>query len=173
MAKGKGAEKTPMGANKKGFDWLIDKLTATGAVVLTAMMLMTCVDVVGRFFNRPILGAIEIVGFLSTLTVALALPYTHRMDGHIGVELFIRMFSERTQTVVALCTSILSLLLFSVITWRMFDYAGIMRKSGEVSMSLKFPEYVIIYLVGVCFLIFTLIIVRDVAATIKKLKEAK
>jgi TRAP-type C4-dicarboxylate transport system permease small subunit len=153
--------------------WFNDKLTFIGAVALAGMMMMTCVDVVGRFFGRPIHGAIEIVGFLATLTVALALPYTHRLDGHIGVELFIRMFSSRTQTIIALFTGILSMALFALVTWRMFNYGSTMQKSGEVSMSLRFPEYAIIYAVAVCFLIFTLTIFRDITAKIKELKGAK
>jgi hypothetical protein len=50
-------------------------------------------------------------------------------------------------------------------------YAHTMKKSGEVSMNLEFPEYVIIYVVAFCLLIFTLVIILDIAQHFKKLKE--
>jgi hypothetical protein len=58
-----------------------------------------------------------------------------------------------------------------LVTWRMIVYAHTMQKSGEVSMNLEFPEYVIIYIVGFCLLIFTLVIIQDIAQRFRKLKE--
>jgi TRAP-type C4-dicarboxylate transport system permease small subunit len=152
------------------FRWVMEKLKIMGAVCLTAMMFLTCADVVGRFFGHPILGSVEIVGFLATLTVALALPYTHQLDGHIGVELFIGMLSEKTQAVVSLFTSILSFGLFALITWKMIEYGFTLQESGEVSMNLQFPEYLIVFLVAYCFLVLTLLLVQDVAKMMKKMR---
>ena len=60
----------------------------------------TCVDVVGRFFGHPVFGSVELVGFMATLTVVLALPYTHQARAHIGVEIVMRLLPERVQAVV-------------------------------------------------------------------------
>jgi TRAP-type C4-dicarboxylate transport system permease small subunit len=152
-------------------DWILDKLKKAGAVCLVGMALLTCADVVGRFFRHPIFGSVEIVGFLATLAVAMALPYTHKIEGHIGVEILWQKFSERTRTIMDLCTGILSLGLFILVTWRMAVYARTMQESGEVSMNLEFPEYIVIYAVAFCFVIFTLIIVNDVLKKIRALKK--
>jgi TRAP-type C4-dicarboxylate transport system permease small subunit len=155
------------------FEWFVDKLKVLGAVSLVGMAALTCVDVVGRLFGHPIFGSVEIVGFLATLTVALALPYTHQVKGHIGVEILVRLFSERTQTIIDLCTSIFSMGLFALITWRMFVYARTMQKAGEVSMNLEFPEHTIIYITSFCFFIFFLLIIQDITKYIKLLKGIK
>jgi TRAP-type C4-dicarboxylate transport system permease small subunit len=152
--------------------WLSDKLKNAGAFCLTAMMLITCVDVVGRFFNTPILGAVEFVGFFFTLTTAFALPYTHQMDAHIGVELVVTMLPQKHQELLRLITTLTSFLLFCLVTWRMTIYADTIHQSGEVSMTLKLPEYVIIYVVALCFLVFSLILIQDVLKLIKKSKSA-
>ena len=152
--------------------WLSDKLKNVGAFCLTAMMLITCVDVVGRFFNTPILGAVEFVGFFFTLTTAFALPYTHQMDAHIGVELVVTMLPQKHQELLRLITTLTSFLLFCLVTWRMTIYADTIHQSGEVSMTLKLPEYVIIYVVALCFLVFSLILIQDVLKLIKKSKSA-
>jgi TRAP-type C4-dicarboxylate transport system permease small subunit len=141
-----------------------------GLWCLVGMMLLTCVDVIGRKFNHPIFGSVELVGFMATLAVAFALPYTHRVKAHIGVEILVQLLSERSQAIFELCTSILSLLLFAVVTWQMTVYGLTMQKSGTVSMSLELPEYVIIYLVAFCFLVFTLLILRDIVDNVQKLR---
>ena len=150
--------------------WVIDRLTQLGMLCLLGMTFLTCIDVVGRFFGYPVFGSVELVGFMATLAVAMALPYTHQVRGHIGVELVVRMLSIRTQAIIELCTSILSLILFGLVTWRIAVYAATMQKSGEVSMSLEFPEYIIIYIVSFCFLIFFLMIFRDIKESIDTLR---
>jgi len=151
--------------------WVLDKMKIIGAGCLVGMMLLTCVDVVGRAFGHPIFGSVEIVGFMATLAVVMAMPYTHLVQGHIGVEIIVRLFSEKTQTIIDICTGIISLILFAVVTWRMTVYANTMKKSGEVSMNLEFPEHLIIYVTALCLLTFTLIILRDVLNNIRKLNS--
>jgi hypothetical protein len=50
-------------------------------------------------------------------------------------------------------------------------YANTMKKSGEVSMNLEFPEHFVIYVTALCVLTFTLIILRDIINNIRKLKS--
>jgi TRAP-type C4-dicarboxylate transport system permease small subunit len=155
----------------KNIEWISDKMKTIGAGCLVGMALLTCVDVVGRFFRHPIFGSVEIVGYMATMAVAMALPYTHRIDGHVGVEIMVRLFSARAQAIIDICTRFLSLGLFVLVTWRMAVYAHTMQESGEVSMNLKFPEYLIIYVVAFCLFIFTMVIIQDIAQHLKKLKE--
>ena len=60
-------------------DWLLVKMKIVGAACLVGMTFLTCADVVGRFFGYPIFGSVEIVGFMATLAVVMALPYTHQV----------------------------------------------------------------------------------------------
>ena len=151
--------------------WLLDKMKIIGAACLVGMTFLTCADVVGRALGHPIFGSVEIVGFMATLAVVMAMPYTHQVQGHIGVEILVRLFSERTQTIIDISTGVLSLFLFTVISWRMAVYAYTMQESGEVSMNLEFPEHAIIYLTAFCLVVFTLIILKDIIANIRKLQN--
>jgi len=156
----------------KALLFLSDALRLIGLGCLVGMMLLTCVDVIGRKFGHPIFGSVELVGFMATMAVAFALPYTHQVKAHIGVEVLVQLLSQKTQAVIELCTHLVSLTLFSIVTWQMFLYADTLHKSGTVSMSLELPEHVIIYVVAVCFLIFSLVIVKDIAVNVQKLREA-
>ena len=146
-------------------------LKILGAAALIGMTLLTCADVVGRYLGYPIFGAVEIVGYMATLTVVMALAYTHELKGHIGVEILVRHFSIKTQAIVELCTNTTALVLFGIITWRMYLYAVSMQKSGEVSMNLELPEHVIIYVAAFCFLVFVLTLVEEIFATLNRLMD--
>ena len=141
-----------------------------GAACLVGMTFLTCADVVGRALGYPIFGSVEIVGFMATLAVVMALPYTHQVNGHIGVELFVRLLSEKTQTIIDISTGVLSLALFTLVTWRMLAYARTMQESGEVSMNLELPEHIIVYVTTFCLLVFTLNILHSIINNIRKLK---
>lgn len=134
------------------------------------MTLLTCADVVGRLFRHPVFGSVELVGLMATLVCALALPYTHEMKGHIGVELAVTMASKKTRLVIDIITGALSLILMAVVTWRMATYAHTVQRSGEVSMSLELPIHVVIYMISFSFLVFTLVILRDITNNLKKFR---
>ena len=155
----------------KIIQWLLNKMKIIGAVCLVGMTILTCADVVGRAFGYPIFGSVEIVGFMATLAVVMAMPYTHQVQGHIGVEILVRVLPEKTQTIIDICTGILSLTLFGIVSWRMAVYAHTMQESGEVSMNLELPEHTVIYITAFCLVVFTLIILKDILSNLGKLKK--
>ncbi len=157
----------------KSLDKFSGLLKIIGATALTAMMLLTVVDVIGRFFKYPIFGSVELVGILATIVVAAALPYTYKVDGHVGVEILVRLLSQRTQIIIDLFTRTLSLFLFCLVTWQMFLYAADIHDTGEVSMNLEFPIYYIVYLLAFGLLIFSVTIVESIFKDIQQLKELK
>ncbi|MBA3010425.1 MAG: TRAP transporter small permease [Proteobacteria bacterium] len=148
-------------------------LKLIGAIALTCMMMLTVVDVIGRFFRHPIFGSVELVGFMATILVASALPYTYKVEGHVGVEILVRLFSKKIQLWIDIFTRSLSLVLFGLITWQMFLYAKDIRHTGEVSMNLEFPIYYIVYLLAFGMLIFSVTILETIVGDIKQLRELK
>jgi TRAP-type C4-dicarboxylate transport system permease small subunit len=157
----------------KALDKFSGLLKVIGASALTVMMLLTVVDVVGRFFKHPIFGSVELVGFLATIVIATALPYTYKVDGHVGVEILVRLLSKKTQLIIDISTRTISLALFCLVTWQMFLYAEDIYKTGEVSMNLEFPIYYIIYLLAFGLLIFSITIIETILRNIQQLRELK
>lgn len=152
--------------------WTAEGLKIAGAFCLVGMMALTCLDVLfRRFLERPILGAVELVSFMATLIPAFALAYTHKEKGHIGVELLMRYASPRTQRLVDICTTMLSLGLFGLLTWQMFEYARVIQQSGEVSTTLEFPEYLIIYAVTFGVFVLVWVLVEELLAHFQRLRN--
>ena len=157
----------------KVMDKFSDFLKIIGQIALVCMMMLTVVDVIGRYFKHPIFGSVELTGFFATIIVATALPYTYKMDGHVGVEILVRLLSQKAQLIIDLCTRSLSLALFSIITWQMFIYAHDIKQSGEVSMNMEFPIYYIIYLLAFGLLGFSATIIEIIVKNITQLSELK
>jgi len=150
--------------------WVVKRI---GGAALVGMMLVTCVDVIFRALGRPIFGAVEIVSFMATMVLACAMPQTEREKGHVGVDLFIRKASPRTQALVDACTSLTSTILFGLVSWQMFLYANNMKSTGEVSMSLQFPSYYLVYLVAVAFGVLSMVILVEFIGNLRKLGGAQ
>ncbi len=154
------------------FDWIQDKMKIMGAVCLMGMTLMTCADVFLRgAFNFPIFGSEEIVSICAALAIGFSLPYAHKKDVHIGVEILVRLFSKKVQARIKLVTNLFSFFLVLLIGMRMYVYAGTMAKSGEVSMNLELPVYYVIYIMSYCFMIFSLFILKDIIAFFKGVEK--
>lgn len=165
------ADRSAAGGFWAAVDWVASRLKLIGAACLTAMMLLTCVDVTGRFFRHPIFGSVEVVAFMATIAVAAALPFTHQEDGHIGVEILVRLLSAKKRCAMEILTGSLSFILFAVVTWRMTVYAADIKRTGEVSMSLQLPSYVFIYFIAFCCLVFTLAILKGLIDNVRKLRR--
>lgn len=153
------------------FDFISRKMLLISGFFLVAMMALTCVDVVGRMFRHPVFGSYELISFMAAIVVAGALPDAHTERRHIGVEIIVNKLSPKVQNVFELTTNILSLALFSIVTWRLFKYGFSMKKSGEVSMNLKLPEYIVIFIVGFGFLIFCASIIKTLGELVQNLRE--
>jgi TRAP-type C4-dicarboxylate transport system permease small subunit len=108
------------------------------AAVLFAMMLLTCVDVAGRYLlNKPVYGGFELTEMMLAALIFCGLPLVSLRNDHVMVDLFDPVTPDwlfRIQHVVgcavgALCTGYLA--------WRLWIRAGNMMAAGETTAQLK------------------------------------
>src|SRR4030042_391852 len=93
-------------AASKGESWLPSTnrvMVYIAAFALTGMMLLTVADVVGRyFFNRPIRGAYELVGFLLVWAGSWGMGYCQIKRGHIRVDFIMQRLSQKNQAIMTI-----------------------------------------------------------------------
>lgn len=154
----------------KFVDLVSGKMKLIGAALLIIMALLTCVDVVGRLFRHPVFGSIELMSFMGALAVAMVLADAHTAKSHIGVEIFVMKLPKRVRLIIDFCTNLISLVLFSLVTWKMSEYSLKVMESGEVSMNLGLPEYLVISVVAFGFIIFTLTIIKGLVEIVAELR---
>ena len=132
-----------------------------GGLCLMGMVLVTTADIIGRYFGSPVFGSEEITAMLASLSVAFAMPYAHRKDVHVGVEMVVNRMPKRLSDCISGWVRFFSFLIFSLISWRMFAYGNSMRYSGELSMNLALPEYFVVYVLAFCFAVFAVQLLVD------------
>ena len=124
-------------------------INGVGVAILAAMMLLTALDVIGRYvFNHPITGSLELTEFMMVILVAFGLAYTGMHKGHIHVDIVITRLPPKAQAVINAITTLLCLGVFALITWRSIMYGESLRIGNFVSSSLFIPIFPFAYLVA-------------------------
>ncbi len=136
-------------------------------VALTGMMTLTVTDVTLRSFGWPIVGSYEIVALMGALVVGFSLPFTSWVRGHIYVDFLVQKLPTGPRNAIHFATRILGILLFFLIAWNLFKMGLDLQKSGEVSPTLQIPFYPIVYGVGLCCLLQSLVLLADIVKLIR------
>ena len=148
---------------------LARKLYWIAGAAIVAMMLLTCADVVLRYFRRPIPGTYELVCFLGAVAVAFAMAYTSVEKGHVSVSFVVNLFPQRIQGLIESITNSFGLFLFALIAWQSVIYANELRLSGEVSLTLELPFYPFVYGIGFSAAIVCLVLLSDLYKNLMKM----
>ena len=136
---------------------------------IVAMMLLTCTDVVLRYFRKPIPGTYELVCFLGAVAVAFAMAHTSVEKGHVAVSFVVSLLPQRIQGLIESITTSFGLIFFVLIAWQSVIYANDLRLSGEVSLTLELPFYPFVYGISFSAAIVCLILLSDLFKSFFKL----
>ena len=136
-----------------------------GAAIVT-MMLITCADVILRYFRMPIPGTYELVCFLGSVAAAFAMAHTTLEKGHVSVSFVVERFPKRVQGLIGTVTNLFGLFLFVLIARQATIYANDLRLSGEVSLTLELPFYPFVYGIALSAAVVSLILVSSLVRNI-------
>jgi TRAP-type C4-dicarboxylate transport system permease small subunit len=150
---------------------LARKMYWVAGTAIVAMMLLTCADVVLRYFRRPIPGTYELVCFLGAIAVSFAMAHTSIEKGHVSVSFIVTLFPSRLQRLIECMTSCFGFFFFALIAWQSFIYANDLYASHEVSLTLELPFYPFVYGIGFSAAVVCLILLSDVIKNAMKILE--
>jgi TRAP-type mannitol/chloroaromatic compound transport system permease small subunit len=103
----------------KGLEKVIHIFGAVGAALILTIMILTTVDVIGRYIiGSPLKGSVEISEILFLSAVYLGLSYTHLFREHVGVDLFISHLSKKRRLFLETLMLLLALFTYGVLAWR-------------------------------------------------------
>jgi TRAP-type C4-dicarboxylate transport system permease small subunit len=139
-------------------------------VALAAMMFLTVADVVLRYFKMPIVGTYEIVSLLGAVVIGFAVPQTTLERGHVLMDFFTGRLPFGGQRMFHFLTRLLAILTFYIIGWNLYKLGNDLWQTGQVSLTLKIPEYPVAYGIAVCCLFECLVLLSDLI--LKKEGEA-
>ena len=138
--------------------WLEVALGATSATVLFVMMMITAVDVIGRYvLNKPLTGGFEITEKLLAALIYCGLPLVSQRREHIVIDTFDPLMSARVKRALDVVAEIVCSLTLGGIGYLIFRRAARVAEYGDTTSVLKWPLAPVAYLMGTMILIACLI----------------
>lgn len=130
----------------RGLGWVLNslcKLLATlSGLTLLAMAFMSLRSIIGRaFFDAPLTGDYELVQFMCAGAVAMALPYTHWISGHVIVDFFTAKAPPKVNAVLDLAAHLLLAFFAALLSWRIWIGLNDLRGNFDASMLLEIPTW--------------------------------
>ena len=111
---------------------------AIAALDLLALMVLTCVDVLGRyFFNRPVYGGFELTEMMLAALIFAALPLVSLRNQHVTVDLFEALTPAGLLRIQHVTACLVGVLCTGYLAWRLWLRAGTMMAAGETTAQLK------------------------------------
>jgi TRAP-type transport system small permease protein len=124
-------------------------LGAIAAFLIFSMMCITVVDVIGRYgFNRPLPGASEVTEAMLAAAIFAALPLVTLENGHITMTLLTERLTPTGRRMQGALVSLFSVLVLSLIAWRLFRHAAQLASYGDVTVFLGLPRAPLAYLMA-------------------------
>ncbi len=131
-------------------------------MVLVAMMLVTTVDVIGRYvFNSPLMGANEIAEFLQVIVVYFGVAYTAVQKGHVAVDVLFNRLSQRVQGFLISFVSLVGAALFALIAWESTVQSLVFKSATRSSPLLEVPVWPFVLVVAFGSGILCLVLLSD------------
>lgn len=114
--------------------WLAQGLGLVSVACITAMLILTAANVIGRYLlNAPIRGAEELTGFLIVATLMFGASEAHRRGEHIAVDLFEGTFSPKVARLLAILGQVAVIIVAAAIAWTGWHTVQFSRSFGIYS----------------------------------------
>jgi TRAP-type C4-dicarboxylate transport system permease small subunit len=138
--------------------WLEAVLGWTSAAVLFLMMLITTIDVIGRYgFNRPLNGGFEVTEMMLAALIYCGLPLVSMRREHIVIDTFDPFMPRRMKRALDVCADIVSAAILGGMGCLIFRRAARVADYGDTTSVLKLPLAPVAYLMGVMIVVAALI----------------
>lgn len=145
-------------------------LTTLSGAILFGTMLMTMIDVFGRyFFSAPLGFAYEMTELMMAVTIFLAMTGVTLRGEHINVGLFDALFVGRIAALREAVISLFFVLAIGFICWRMYLFAGRLESYGDTTHVLKIHIYPFAYVGAVGLAVAALAAVVRFAVAMRRL----
>lgn len=94
----------------KTIDKMNERIAKAASWLAIVLVLTMAFEVVARYvFNRPTVWSYDLSYFINSLLVMMGLAYTHKLQGHVSIDVISSRFSVRVQSIINV---ILTLLFF-------------------------------------------------------------
>lgn len=143
-------------------------LTAIAGTLLVAMMLLTVVDVVGRYiFAMPVVGAFEATEVMLALSIFAGLPLVTARGEHVSVRLLVDHAPAGARRLSAILADVAVAAALAGAAYLLFQRGEALAQYGDTTVLLRIP------LAPVAYALAALAAISAVAATVRALTAGR
>ncbi len=130
--------------------WLTVPLDVLASIVLFAMVVLNCADVIGReVFNSPVFGATELTRLMIPLIVFAAVPIVGYREEHISVDLIDLVYPKSAINPRQIGLNIITMLLMAGVCYQLYFAALDAKEYTEMTEDLSIGLWNIYYFISV------------------------
>lgn len=146
-------------------------LGAVGAGILVVLMLITGIDVVGRYlFHRPLPGAYELSELAMAMVVLLGWAYNQAVKGHVDIDLLYNRLPRSIQNIIDFLIPLLGLTLFVFIAWQAINFTLDSIGWNETTEVLDIPVWILKLMIFIGAAAISFEFIADIITACQKLK---
>ena len=132
-----------LGRWEKPFEMLLGGATA---LILAAIMLLTCIDVAGRYvMSLPVPGALEVTEIMMGALIFASLPLVTLRNQQVTIDLFEHFIPKLVKPALQVLIQIVSGMCLTVISWRLWVKAGQLLEQGDTTAVLQWKIWPLVY----------------------------
>lgn len=155
------------------FEKILEKIVKilneiAGWTLAVCMGLITLNVVLREVFGKPILGAYEWVGILTSVTIALGLSFCAYVDAHITIDFLVEKLKPSVQRVLGVITGVISASFMALAFVSIFNYAMRLFVNGEVTSTTRIPFFIFVFITGFGFIFLTAVLILKIVKTFRR-----
>lgn len=135
--------------------------TSAGLAAVVFMIVLTGADVVGtKSMRLPVPGALDMMALAQLVAITLAAGMTLVERRHVSVEFFVQLLPKRLQLLIECAVELLSLALFLLLVWRLFQLGYFQQTGNETTPTIRIPLAPFAYLAALALVPVCLVLVQ-------------
>ncbi|MFW8565356.1 TRAP transporter small permease [Orrella sp. 11846] len=141
-----------------------DLFDLIAAIAISILMGLGVVQVLGRqLFDSQLDGYIDMVELLMATFVFMGIAYCQRLDGHVRMDLFVRLMKGRMRWVVEFITTFIPLFLIGILIYFSWEHFVRSYESGDSTIDMEYPFWPSKLVVPISFvLLFLRLLIQSI-----------
>ena len=136
-------------------------MTWIGVCVIVAMMILTCADVILRYFGYPIRGAYDITRVLGSVIFSLPIAYSYLKGYQVAVDSIFRRTPRIVRIIIDSIVCLFSMAITAMIAWRAIYLGYDLYVRGRVTDTIPIPLWPFIYIMVLGFFVYCLVLLAE------------
>jgi TRAP-type C4-dicarboxylate transport system permease small subunit len=149
--------------------WLTVPLDVFAGLVLSAMVLLNCIDVIGRdLFNSPVTGTTELTRLMIPFIVFAALPIVSYREEHISVDLVDLVYPAKGINPRQFMLNLITMILMAGVTYQLYLGALDAEEFTDMTEDLRIGLWNVYYFISAMAAITTLLLALNLVRYVRK-----